>query len=125
MRNAGIIARQKRRFVSTTDSRHGLPVAENPLNREFTAEKPNQKWVADTTFINTRIGRIYLTTILDLFSRKIAGWKISDKIDAQLATEALQMAIAFRQPKPGLIVHTDCGSQFCSDATKQKRFTTF
>ena len=115
MRDAGIVARRKRRFVSTTDSRHTLPVAENLLDRDFTAEQPNQKWVADTTFINTRIGWIYLTTVLDLFSRKIVGWKISDRIDAQLAVEALQMAIALRRPKPGLMVHTDRGSQFCSE----------
>ena len=61
------------------------------------------------------VGWIYLTTILDLFSRKIVGWKISDRIDAKLAAEALQMAIALRQPKPGLIIHTDRGSQVCSE----------
>jgi transposase InsO family protein len=115
MQRAQIRARRKRRFVSTTDSSHRLPIAENLLNREFTAEKANQKWVADTTFIDTSTGWIYLTTILDLFSRKIVGWKIGDRIDAKLAAEALQMAIALRQPKPGLIIHTDRGSQFCSE----------
>ena len=115
MRKAGIQARRKRKFVSTTDSNHQLPVAENLLNRDFTAAKPNQKWVADTTYIGTDLGWIFLTTIMDLFSRRIIGWKISDRIDAQLAADALQMAIRLRRPDPGLIVHTDRGSQFCSE----------
>ncbi len=116
MRLAQVRARRKRKFVSTTDSKHNLPIAENILDRQFTVEKPNQKWVADTTYIDTRVGWIYLTTIPDLFSRRIVGWKISERIDAQLATDALQMALTLRQPSPGLIVHTDRGSQFCSEA---------
>ncbi len=120
MRQACIAARCKRRFVTTTDSRHSLPVAENLLDRNFTAQEPNQKWVADTTYIDTRTGWIYLTTILDLFSRRIVGWKISDRIDAQLAVDALQMAITIRQPKSDLIVHTDRGSQFCSEAFQKR-----
>lgn len=116
MRIAKIQARGKRRFVTTTDSNHGLPVAENLLNRDFTAEKPNQKWVADTTYIGTTAGWVYLTTILDLFSRRIVGWEVSDRIDASLAVAALQMAFTLRQVEPGLIVHTDRGSQFCSEA---------
>jgi transposase InsO family protein len=116
MRAAGIAARRRRKFVTTTDSNHKLAVADNLLAREFTAEKPDQKWVGDTTFINTLAGWVYLTTILDLFSRKIVGWKISQTIDAELAVGALQMAMTLRQPVAGLIVHTDRGSQFCSHA---------
>jgi transposase InsO family protein len=115
MRNEGIRARSKRKFrVSTTDSKHDFPIATNRLNQQFTAQKLNQVWLTDFTYISTKEGFTYLCTIQDLCSRRIVGWGTSQKIDAQLALSALNEAIALRDPQPGLIVHSDRGSQFAS-----------
>ena len=92
MREAGLVAVWKRKFVSTTDSNHALPVAENVLNRRFNPTEPNLAWVADISYIRTRSGWLYLAVVLELFSRKIIGWQMSEPIDAALVTEALQAA---------------------------------
>jgi putative transposase len=114
MRQDGLKGRRKERKVRTTDSQHDFPIAENLLNREFKAEKPNQKWVADITYIPTDEGWLYLAGVLDLYSRKIVGWAMSNLIDADLVEKALRMAYFQRQPEPGLLHHSDRGSQYAS-----------
>ncbi len=115
MRLEGLQGRRTRRKVSTTDSQHPFPVAPNLLNREFEAEAPNKKWVADITYIPTREGWLYLAAVLDLYSRKIVGWGMSQQITADLVEDALRMALFERQPDPGLLHHSDRGSQYASD----------
>lgn len=102
----------KRKFVHTTNSKHDLPVAENLLNREFMPKGINQSWVADITYIRTRSGWVYLAAVMDLFSRKIVGWSMAPHMRAELVCSAMQLAIAQRQPAPGLIAHSDRGSQY-------------
>jgi putative transposase len=114
MRQENLKGQRKYRKVRTTDSQHAFPVAENVLNREFVAEKPNQKWVADITYIPTDEGWLYLAGVLDLYSRKIVGWAMSNLIDADLVEKALRMAYYQRQPAPGLLHHSDRGSQYAS-----------
>lgn len=116
MKEQGLKARWKRKFVHTTDSRHDLPVAANVLDRQFNPAAPDQFWAADITYIRTDRGWLYLAAVLDLYSRKIVGWAMAPNMPAELVCTALQMAIALRQPKPGLIVHTDRGSQYASQA---------
>jgi putative transposase len=115
MRVAGIAAKTRRKFKLTTDSRHHLPVAENLLDRHFQAERPNQAWVSDITYIPTREGWLYLATVEDLYSRRIVGWAMNSRINSRLVVDALQMAVDRRQPDAGLIVHSDRGNQYCSD----------
>jgi len=115
MRRLGLCAQRKRRFVVTTDSDHGYAVADNVLNRDFDADAPNQKWVADITYIPTQEGWLYLAAILDLFSRKVVGWAMSERIDEALVTAALNRAIRQRRPGPGLLHHSDRGSQYAAD----------
>ncbi len=114
MRQDGLKGQRKYRKVITTNSKHDFPVAPNVLNREFQAEKPNQKWVSDITYIPTDEGWLYLAGILDLFSRKIVGWATSDLIDATLVEKALRMAMYQRGPGRGLLHHSDRGSQYAS-----------
>ena len=114
MKDKGLRAKRTRKFVVTTDSKHSHPVAENILNREFDAEKPNEKWVADITYIPTHEGWSYLATVMDLYSRRIVGWATSKRIDTALVIEALHNAIRERQPGPGLLHHSDRGSQYAS-----------
>jgi len=105
-----------RRFrVITTDSNHKLPVAPNRLNQEFTADQPDKIWLTDITYIPTAEGWLYLAVVLDLYSRRIVGWPLSDSLHRQLVIEALKMAITTRQPPPGLLHHSDRGSQYASD----------
>jgi transposase InsO family protein len=98
----------------TTDSNHRLPVAPNLLDRAFERTAPNQAWVGDITYVRTGEGWLYLATLLDLYSRKVVGWSMSDRIDRHLALGALEMATINRQPGPGLIHHTDRGTQYAS-----------
>ena len=119
MRRLGFCVQRKRRFVVTTDSDHGYAVAENILNRDFYADAPDQKWVADITYIPTQEGWLYLAAVLDLFSRKIVGWATSERIDEALVTAALNMAIAQRRPGPGLLHHSDRGSQYAADGYQE------
>lgn len=106
--------------MTTTDSKHDLPIAPNRLNQDFTAQKPNHVWLTDFTYIPTKVGFTYLCTVQDLYSRRIVGWATSQKIDSVLALNALDQAIALRQPQSGLIVHSDRGSQFASQAYRDR-----
>ena len=116
MRENGIRAKQARRFKATTDSDHNDPVAPNLLDREFHVDVPDRVWVADLTYIWTREGWLYLAVILDLFSRRVVGWSMSKRITSQLTLEALSVALWSRKPSPGLLHHSDRGSQYtCGD----------
>jgi putative transposase len=115
MRDNGLKALHKRRYKRTTDSCHGGPVAANLLDQDFTCDGPDQKWGADISYIWTSEGWLYLAIVLDLFSRRIVGWATSDRLKKDLALNALRRAIAMRRPPPGLIHHSDRGSQYCSD----------
>lgn len=114
MQRHGIQARGKKKFVVTTDSRHDLPIADNLLARNFTPEAPDQVWTSDITYIATDEGWLYLTAVLDLFSRQVVGWSMTDHMQASGVTDALRMAWFRRRPEPGLIFHSDRGSQYCS-----------
>jgi len=114
MRENGLVARQKRRFKRTTDSGHAWPVAPNLLAQDFETERPDRKWGADISYIWTAQGWLYLAVVLDLHSRRIVGWATSDRLKRGLAVEALRRAIVNRDPAPGLIHHSDRGSQYCS-----------
>jgi putative transposase len=115
MRLNDLQAITKRRVrITTTDSRHNLPVAPNVLDRNFGALSPNDKWLADITYIPTDEGWLYLATVLDLFSRKIVGWAMRDHMRTELPLAALTMAIQRQRPQPGLIHHSDRGSQYAS-----------
>jgi len=115
MRQHGIRARAPRRYrVCTTDSKHSLPVAANLLDQNFVAERPDQVWLADITYIPTGEGWLYLAVILDLFTRKVVGWAMRDHMRAELTIAALTMAIQRRRPRAGLIHHSDRGSQYAA-----------
>jgi putative transposase len=114
MSQNGLKARQKRRFKRTTDSHHDFPVAPNLLKQDFTAQRPDQKWGADISYVWTREGWLYLAVVIDLFARRIVGWAVSDRLHKELALEALSKALAMRRPPAGLIHHSDRGSQYCS-----------
>ena len=104
----------RRKFVHTTDSKHGLAVSPNVLDRQFEQALPNRVWVAAITHIRTKSGWLYLAAVLDLRSRKIVDWAMANAMPAALVCAALQMAIAQRNPAPGLIVHSDRGTQYTS-----------
>lgn len=111
MREAGLRTSWKRKFVSTTDSRHTLAMAANVLDRQFDVDEPNRAWVSDITYIRTAQGWLYLAVVLDLFSRKVVGWAMSPNMPAGLVMSALTMALQQRRPAPGLVLHSDRGSQ--------------
>lgn len=116
MREAGIAAKRKRRRVVTTRRDASHPVAPNILERDFTATEPNKKWATDITSIPTAQGWLYLAVILDLSSRSVVGWSMSGCCDEELVENALNMALAGRRPKTGLLHHSDRGSQYTSRA---------
>jgi putative transposase len=120
MKQAGIRSRLRRRFiVHTTDSNHAHAVADNLLARRFARDDwpmPNSAWCTDITAIRTDQGFLYLAAVMDLCSRKIIGWNMSESLDASLCTEALQMALEHRRPGAGLIHHSDRGVQYACDA---------
>lgn len=107
MREAGIRAKGARKYRATTDSKHSLPVAPNLLEQQFTVEARNEVWVSDITYIWTRQGWMYLAVIIDLFSRRVVGWSLGDRMAADLVCGALDRAVAQRQPGPGLIFHSE------------------
>ncbi len=115
MRDNGLKALQKRRFKKTTDGDHKGPIAPNILDQDFTATGPNQKWGVDISYVWTAEGWLYLAIVLDLYSRRIIGWAVSDRLKKDLALTALRRAIAIRRPPKGVIHHSDRGSQYCSD----------
>ena len=114
MRERDLYARRRRRTARTTNSQHRFPIAPNRLNCDFTASAPNKKWVADITFIETREGWLYLSGVLDTYSRKIVGWSMDKQHDTTLVEDALQMALLARHPAAGLIHHSDRGSEYAS-----------
>jgi len=116
MRHHGIRARVRRQFRVTTKSAHQGAVAPNLLQRQFKATRPNQKWVADISYIRTREGWLYLAVLMDLFSRMIVGWALRERLTASLAIDALRMALQCRQPPLSLLHHSDRGSQYASEA---------
>lgn len=116
MREQSLRSRRARRFVHTTDSSHDLPVAPNLLARDFWPAAPNSAWSTDITFVPTAEGWLYLAIVLDLYSRRVVGWSMSDKIDRELTLSALDMALKSRAPKDGLLHHSDQGVQYvCGD----------
>ncbi len=116
MRKAGVKAKQKRKFKSTTDSKHSLPVAPNLLNQDFVVSGPNQVYVGDITYIKTLEGWLYLAVVIDLFNREVVGWAMNKRMKKSLVIRAMRMAINHRRPGPGAIFHSDRGSQYCSKA---------
>jgi putative transposase len=120
MRQHGIRAAASRRFRPvTTDSRHGLPVAPNLLEQRFVASAPNQVWLADLTYVPTGEGWLYLAAVLDLATRKIVGWAMRDHLRTELAAAALVMATQRQRPAPGLVHHSDRGSQYAAGQYRQ------
>jgi putative transposase len=111
MRENDIRPRTKRKFKVTTDSRHDHPIAPNLLDRQFTVEAPNTVWLADLSYIWTREGWLYLAVVLDLFSRQVVGWAMDEQMPQELTLAALDMALQRRRPLPGLMHHSDRGSQ--------------
>ena len=111
-----LVAKAARKFKATTHSKHNLPVFDNLLNQDFSTTAPNQKWVGDITYLGTEVGWLYLAVILDLYSRQVIGWSMSERMTADLVCDALQMAIFKRKRPKGVIVHSDRGSQYCSHA---------
>jgi transposase InsO family protein len=117
MREQGLRSKAARRFVvRTTDSRHGRPVAENVLARDFYPDKPDTAWAADITYIPTAEGWLYLAAVIDLCSRKVVGWATAENLRAELPLEALRMALTHRRPTGSLLHHSDRGVQYASDA---------
>ncbi len=115
MHDNDVRARTARKFRNTTDSNHSLPVADNLLDRQFDAQGPNERWVADITPIPTREGWLYLAVVEDLYSRMVVGWAMSDTMTSRLVVDALGMAVARRLPGEGLLAHSDRGSQYASE----------
>lgn len=113
MRKAALKPVWKRKFIHTTDSKHGLPVADNVLNRQFNPVAPNKAYVSDITYIRTGTGWLYLAVVLDLYARRVVGWAMAPSMPAKLVCDALNMAIQQRRPASDLIVHSEIkGRQF-------------
>jgi transposase InsO family protein len=121
MRSNGWRAKAAKKYKATTNSKHTLPVAPNLLGQDFTAAAPDQKWVSDITYIWTDEGWLYLAVVLDLYSRRVIGWALGERMTASLVCDALVMALWRRHLPAGVIVHSDRGSQYCS-AAYQKLF---
>lgn len=116
LKKQGLVAKAGRKFKATTNSKHNLPVAPNLLEQNFHADAPNQKWVSDITYIETREGWLYLAVVLDLYSRLVVGWSISERMNKALVIDALKMALWRRKMPRNVIVHSDRGSQYCSQS---------
>lgn len=116
MRREGLIARKKRRFRVTTQSNHAEPVARNVLARNFDVKKPDRAWVGDITYLSTAEGWLYLAVLVDLCSKAVVGWAMSEELDASVALAALRMALERRRPAPGLVHHTDRGVQYACES---------
>jgi len=115
MRENGWIPKVVKKYKATTNSRHNLPVAENLLNREFTAERPNQKWVSDITYIPTDEGWLYVAAIMDLYGREVIGWAMGERMTKELVIDCLNQANMRRGNPQGVLAHSDRGSQYCSN----------
>lgn len=122
MREDGLVAVRPKRFRTTTDSDHGYRIAPNLLERNFGLEEiggPDRVWASDITYVPTREGWLYLAAVLDLGSRRVVGWSMRQTLEAEIATDALQMALAGRNPEPGLIHHSDRGVQYACHAYRE------
>lgn len=115
LRRQGLRAKATRKFSPVSYREHGLPVSENLLKQDFYASGPNQKWAGDITYLRTDEGWLYLAVVIDLWSRAVIGWSMSPRMTAQLACDALQMALWRRKRPENVIVHTDRGGQYYSD----------
>lgn len=115
MRQEGLVARPRRRRVKTTDSSTTVRIAPNLLARHFTVGKPNRVWAGDITYLASFAGRLYLAVVMDLHRRRVVGWALACHMRDELPLEALSMAVRTRRPAPGLIHHSDRGSQYASD----------
>lgn len=116
MRAHDLNSRKRRKFrIVTTDSKHAHPVAPNVLKRDFVADAPNQKWLADLTYVPTDEGWLFVALVLDLFARKIVGWAMSDTMPQELTLAALWVALGWRDPDAGLVHHSDRGSQYAAN----------
>ena len=113
MQQHNIVAKHKRKFRITTDSKHNLPVAPNRLERNFTANRPNQVWATDLTYLQTKDGWQYLVVFIDLYSRMIVGWSLANHMRSEMVVDALRMAWFRRKQPRGVVVHSDRGSQYC------------
>jgi transposase InsO family protein len=120
MREAGLKAKGRRKYKATTDSEHSLPVAPNLLERDFHAEQPDTVWVSDITYIWTLQGWMYLAVIIDLYSRKVVGWSLDERMTASLVCSALDAAVRLRRPARGLVFHSDRGSQYASRVFRRR-----
>ncbi len=114
MKSLQLCCKTKRKFKQTTDSNHQLPIAPNLLERNFSPAEPNQVYAGDITYIPTQEGWLYLAVVIDLFSRRIIGWAMDQRMEAALVNNAMTMALLKRKPAPGLIWHSDRGSQYAS-----------
>jgi len=114
MKAADVTVKRRKRHKITTNSNHKKPLFDNVLNRDFYVAQPDQVYVGDITYLWTQEGWLYLAVVIDLYSRRVVGWRMSSRMTTTLVCDALQMAIWQRQPKAGLIVHTDRGSQYAS-----------
>jgi putative transposase len=120
MRAAGLRSKVRRKYRVTTDSKHHFPVAPNRLERNFTTKAPDKAWVSDITYLATRTGWLYLTVIIDLFSRLVVGWALSSSLSHEMVVTALKRAIRNRRPGKGVIFHSDRGVQYaCNDFRKE------
>jgi putative transposase len=120
MRVGCIRAKTVKPWRATTDSAHPYPVVPNTLNRQFAVAHPNRVWAGDITYVWTAEGWLYLAVVLDLFNREVVGWEIKERMSADIVTDALTMAWFRRRPQPGLMHHSDRGSQYASHAFQTK-----
>ena len=120
MREQAIYAKTKRKFKVTTHSKHNRPLAKNLIKMDFTTSEPNKVWTSDITYIWTREGWLYLAVFMDLYSRSIVGWSMNNRLTDDLVINALKKAVLSRSPPPGMIVHSDRGSQYCSHDFKEQ-----
>lgn len=115
MQEMGLKSITVRKYKATTNSNHSLPIFENVLDRQFKVLAPNKVWVTDITYIGTGEGWLYLASVMDLFSRRIVGWSVGPRMTRELVLDALDQAYERRKPEPGLIHHSDRGSQYASE----------
>jgi len=114
MKRQNLRAKAAKKFKATTNSKHNLPVAENLLDRNFVASRPNEKWVSDITYLWTDEGWLYLAVMIDLYSRSVVGWSMSERMTTPLVSDTLTMALWRRKMPEGVLIHSDRGSQYCS-----------
>ncbi|MCM3704045.1 IS3 family transposase [Paenibacillus macerans] len=120
MKAMGLRSRVVKKYKATTNSKHNQPVYDNVLNRQFHVDAPNRVWVTDITYVATKQGWVYLASVMDLFSRRIVGWSMGSRMTKELVLDALDMAYKRRKPKPGLVHHSDRGSQYASTEYRER-----